>query len=239
MIHYFGALAGVASVLLLATTWTGLSASTRHLGVGLAGSITAVAAHSLVIIFMIVTGRILREAIRARSLDAAFLAELNSFFEHRAAYPAALFAVLVTAFAAVLGFGQRAFALPAIVHPASGVVALVLNLISFSIELRTLAANQRLMDRAAEELDRIDRDLEQRVVMRDEPEGPDAVARLMRLAWTVMLGAWLPYLYQLLIVWKGSVSRVSLHPWIELSAVGLALLLLTRRERARAGRQDA
>lgn len=233
MIHYFGALSGVATALLLAAAWTGIEVVPQHLAVGLAGSVTAVAAHSLVIIFMIVSGRILREAIRARSLDDAFLAELNRFFERRAAYPTALFAVLATAAAAVLGYGQRAFGLPAIVHPLSGVAALAFNLLAFTIELRALSENQRLMDRAASELDRIDREIASRVVPTSAGDAAsEALARLVHLGWTVALGAWLPWLYQVVIVWRGSASRVSLHPWIELSAVGLAILVLARRERS-------
>jgi hypothetical protein len=235
MIHYFGGLALTAALLLLASAWTGLTGSPHHLAVGLAGSIATVAAHSLLILFMIVSGRILREAMRARSLDGAFLGELNRFFERRAAYPAALFAVLLTAAAAVLGYGQHAFGMPPWVHPLAGALALVLNLFSFSIETRALAENQRLMDKASSELDRIDRELALRQMPEPLAEG-DPLRSLVRLGWTIGLGAWLPYLYQLLIVWKGRASRVGLHPWIEISALGFLILLLTWRERMRSAR---
>lgn len=231
MTHYFGAFALLAAPMLLLTAWTGIQGSPRHLALGLVGAVLAVATHSLLILFMIVTGRVLREATRVRSLDPALLARLNAFFARRPGYPLALFSVLAVAAAAVLGYGNRAFGLSPAVHMLVGLGALVLNLWTFGVEFAVMRENQRLVDEAASALDRIDRELESRGIAESaEPEQPDPAQRLLRLGWSIALGAWLPYLYILLIVWRGDASRVSLHPWIEISALGGILLVLAYRE---------
>jgi hypothetical protein len=237
MTHYFGAFAALAAPLFLFTVWTGISASPKHLGVGLFAAILAVATHSLLILFMIVTGRVLREATRVRTLEPDFLAELNAFFARRAGYPLALLSVLFVAAAAVLGYGQRAFGLSPAVHMLVGLAAVFLNLWTFGVELGVMRENQRLIDRAASALDRIDRELEARgeLVALEETDA-QAAERLTRIAWTIALGAWLPFLYIWLIEWRGDVSRVSVHPWVEVSLLGLGLLWLVRRAR---GRSDA
>jgi hypothetical protein len=179
---------------------------------------------------MVVTGRVLREAMIARPLGDEFLAELNAFFARKAGYPAALLAVLLIATAAVLGYANRSFALPPIVHMLVGITAVVGNLAAFGVEAKTLLDNQRLIDRAAARLDELDRQREELGLPEPEPPasgGPNFV----HLGLTLTIGAWLPYLYRLLIVWKGRVDQVSLHPWIETSALGAVLLLLALRER--------
>ena len=230
MIHYFGALALVATLLLIATLWTGVTAASDHLTVGLLASILTVAAHSGLILFMVVTGRILREAMIARSLGEEFLAELNAFFARKSGYPAALLAVLLIATAAVLGYANRSFALPPIVHMLVGIIAVVGNLAAFGVEARALLDNQRLLDRAAKRLDEIDREREESGL--PEPDGAEYHGpNFVHLGLTITVGAWLPYLYILLIVWKGRADQVSVHPWAECSALGAALLFLALRER--------
>lgn len=234
MTYYFGAFAALAAPLLLLTAWTGISGSPRHLAVGLFASILTVATHSLLILFMIVTGRVLREATRARTLGPDFLRELNAFFARRAGYPLALFSVLAIAAAAVLGYGHRAFGIPTLVHMLVGLVAVALNLWTFGLELGVMRENQRLIDLAAGTLDRLDRELEERGELPtvDVGEAYDP-QKMIRLGWSVTLGAWLPFLYILLVVWRGDLSRVSLHPWLEFSLLGVALLALAYREGGR------
>ena len=48
---------------------------------------------------------------------------------------------------------------------------------------------------------------------------------------TLAAGAWLPYLYWGLIACRGDFSEVSLHPWIELSGLGVLLILLSIQNR--------
>jgi len=231
MIHYFATLTGLATILLLLATWAGLAGSPQHLYLGLSAAITAGATHSLVILFSIVSGRVLREAIRARKLDGALLDELNEFFAKKSAYPAALFAVLFIATAAVLGFANYGFGLNPMVHMIAGFVALIVNLWAFSVEGRAILANQDVLDRAAARLDELDR------IARDEGEDVEYVdaepLNLKRVGWSLTLGSWLPYLYQVLILWKGDFGRVSIHPWLEGSLLGLWILFLATRESRR------
>jgi hypothetical protein len=113
-----------------------------------------------------------------------------------------------------------------------GVGAVFANLWALGEEYKALRTNQRLVDRVASELDRLDREAAARGelppgVSAEEPPGdPRAVARF---GLTLLIGSWLPYLYWALITWRGDFSRVSIHPWVEGSALGLVLWLLARR----------
>jgi len=241
MVHYFTGFAALVISALLWTAWTGFSGGgERHVGVGLIASTLAVLAHTLVILFMVVTGKVLKEARTTRPLPDTFLAELNEFFARKKAYPAAILGASATTAAAVLGYAHRGFGTPTWVHWASGLAAIAVNLWAIGHEHRALVENKSLVDRAAAELDRIDREGHEG---REGPEGPggragrEAVAgeahdpvRVGRWGLILAFSAWLPYFYWALIVWRGEFSRVSLHPWIEGSALGLALWWLARRE---------
>ena len=236
MVHYFASLAVLVVPALVWTAVSGLVGSPSHVGVGLFSAIFAVAVHSLLILFMIVTGRVLKEAMVARPLSPRFLAELNAFFAKKQAYPAALLAVLAITSAAVLGFAHRAFELSPAVHWTLVIVDLVFNLWAISIEYRALRENQDLIDRVALELDRID---SERVERASTPaaEMHDAYdpARASRLGLVVAISAWFPFLYWALIVWKGHFARMELHPWLEISALaslfGLCVWRIAKRER--------
>lgn len=230
MVYYFAALAVLVVPGLIWTLWSGVRHSPVHLQVGLISAICASAAHSLLIVFMIVTGRVLREATNARPLGSEYLRELNDFFAHKKIYPTALLAVLSIVVAAVLGYGHRAFGLPPSVHMLAGIVAVVVNLLTLPVEYKTLRQNQILLDRTAAALDALD--LEQSAQSGEEAQaGAEAVfdprgAARWGLAFGV--GAWMPYLYWALIVWKGDFGRVSIHPWLELSLFGFLVWFLAR-----------
>lgn len=230
MTHYFGALALLVIPALLGTAWTGFQGlGQAHVAWGLFSAVLAAAAHVLLILFMLVTGRVLREAMRARPLGSEFLAELNHFFARKKAYPVAFFAAASVVAAAVLGYAHRGFGMQPWVHWLAGLAAIAVNLRALPIEVRALRENQDLLDRAARELDRIDR--ERRVAgaerAREEPFDPRGAAQ-----WglAVAAGAWFPYLYWALIVWRGDFARVGLHPWIEISAFGIVVWWIARRE---------
>ncbi len=237
MVHYFGALAVLVVPALLWTAVSGLLGSPAHVGIGLFGAVFAAAVHSLLILFMIVTGRVLKEAMASRPLGPEFLAELNVFFARKKAYPVALFAVLAIVVAAVLGFAHRGFGLHPAWHWASGVVALVFNLFAIGVEYRVLRENQELIDRAARELDRIDRERApadaNAASEAGELEAYDP-SRARRWGLIVAVSAWFPFLYWALIVWKGHFARMDVHPWLELSLLaslfGLAVWHIARRE---------
>jgi len=240
MWQYFAAAALLLAPALLATLVTGLlhTEGERHLWTALFTATLGIAVHTLVILFMLVTGRILREAMRARALGPEWLAELNRFFAERRAYPLSVLGAFSLVAAGVLGMSVRGFGISPIWHMLVGVTAVFVNLWALTEEYRSLRVNQRLVDRVAGELDRIDREAAERgepppgATPTPEAGDPGAVARF---GLTLLVGSWLPYLYWALIPWRGDFSRVSLHPWIEGSAVGLVLWLVGRPSRAPRG----
>lgn len=231
MWHYFlgGALLLVPA--LLATVVLGLTfdGSQRHLWSGLFSAALGVGVHTLVILFMLVTGRVLREAIRVRKLSPEFLAELNTFFARKSAYPLAGLGAASLVAAGVLGYSARGFGISSAWHWLVGLLAVLVNLWALQEEYRALRANQRLIDRAARELDALDRALEASGAALP-PEPPPAPFVSLRNGLTLLVAPWLPYLYWSVIVWRGDFGRVSLHPWLELSLVGVLLTVLALRK---------
>lgn len=231
MWHYFLVGALLVAPALLATMVLGVffDGTTKHLWAGLFAATLGVGVHTLVILFMLVTGRVLREAIRSRKLEPTLLDELNRFFARKRAYPLAGASAALLVLTGVLGYSAKGFGISPAWHFLVGLAAVCFNLWALAEEYRALRENQRLIDRAANELDALDRDL----VARGEalPESPSAPLLSLRNGWTLAIGAWLPYLYQALIVWRGDFARVSLHPWIEASALGVVLVALSWRAR--------
>ena len=229
MLHYFAAALIVAVPLLLATAGAGVYGWTDwHLRLGILAAIFVVGLHTLVILFMIVTGRVLREAVRSRSLPREFLEELNVFFAKKAAYPAAVFGAVSLVAAGVLGYGAPALGLSSAVHMLAGVAALAFNLWVFPIEYAALRDNRQLVDRAARELDEIDRELEARGEL--PVEEPFDARRLTRTAWIVAFSAWMPWIYWGVVEYRGDFGRASIHPWIELSIASAIVAYLAGRE---------
>jgi hypothetical protein len=227
MVHYF--LAGVL-LLVPALGWTVLSGlahdgTEHHFWVGLITASMGVAVHTLLILFVLITGRVLREAMQARPLGPEFLAELNEFFARRRAYPLAVMAAFSIVAAGVLGNTARGFGISPVWHWTAGLAAVGLNLWALQEEMRILRANQKLVDRVAAALDEMDRES----APVEEPP-PDA-ATVGKWSLAVTIGAWFPYLYWSLFEYRGDFARVSIHPWVELSAVALLVWLLARRER--------
>jgi len=159
MWHYF--LVGVV-LLVPALGWTAFTGLThdeseRHFWAGLMTGALAIGVHTLLILFVLITGRILREAMKARSLGPEFLEELNQFFAVRRAYPLAVLAAFSTVAAGVLGNTARGFGISPAWHWLAGIAAVLVNLWALQEELRILRSNQELVDRVAAELDEIDR----------------------------------------------------------------------------------
>ena len=207
MVHYYLALACVLAPCLLLTFATGAlqDGSERHLLAGFFTAVLCVATHTLLILFMIVSGRVLKAAMQSRALPADFLGELNQFFARRSAYPLAIVAAFVATAAAVLGYG-RFIGVPVAVHVLVGLAAVVTNLLALGHGVRALRANQGLLDRAAQELDRLD--AAGAPVSADAAAVPWSYSRPTR--WLVFaVSAWGPYLYWALIVWRGAFANVS------------------------------
>lgn len=227
MLHYFAVFAALSAISLLVTAWLGIQGYPNHLSFGLISAIFTVGVHSLVILFMIVTGRVLREAIRSRDLPAKFLEELNVFFGKKSAYPAGVFGALSIAMAGVLGYGAPSLGWPSAVHMLVAIGAVVFNLWAYTVEFRALVENQALLDRAADALDAIDVELEKRGELpEEEPLLPSQIARGGMI---VAISAWMPYFYWVFVVWRGDFAKASLHPWIEVSALGLFVWWLARK----------
>jgi hypothetical protein len=232
MVHYYLALAGVLAPALALTLVTGLSfdGPGRHGLIGFFTALLCVALHTLLILFMLVSGRVLRAAMQSRDLPAVFLAELNVFFAQRADYPLALLAALSAAAAAVLGHG-RFVGVPTAVHALVGLGALLLNGWGVTRGVAALRRNQRLLDRAAAELDQLDA---AGAPLRNAAEPAWSFGPAGR--WLVFAAsAWGPYLYWALVVWRGDFGAVS--PLLPAAcACGSALgLAQAWRRRAAAG----
>lgn len=220
MLHYFGGLAALSTLALLATAASGFAgAGERHLEVGLVGAVLGVATHTLLIVFMIVTGRILKEAVRVRDLSPTYLEELNAFFAKKRAYPAAILGAFSVVVTGVLGMTARGFELPAGVHWSAGLVSLALHLYALLVGISALSDNQDLLDRTAQELERLE--VEEGPVDALEPTS----AFSPRATWLVAaVSAWAPYLYWSLVVWKGAFARVP--AWAPLLSAGVSALFL-------------
>jgi hypothetical protein len=207
MVHYYLAMALLLAPCLALTLLSGLlqDGSQRHLGLGLFTAVLCVATNTLLILFMIVSGRVLKAAIQTRGLGAGFLVELNQFFARRRAYPLAVLSAFAATAAAVLGYG-RFIGVPAGVHVLAGLAAVLLNAFALAQGVRTLRANQALLDRAAAELDRLDA---ASAPLSSESGGPQwSYSR--RTRWLVFaVSAWAPYLYWSLVVWRGAFERVT------------------------------
>ena len=91
------------------------------------------------------------------------------------------------------------------------------------------APHEKIIDRAAIELDAIDARLEAEGELPEEDPPMDARA-YSRGALVVAISIWLPYFYWVYVVWRGDYTKVSLHPWIEACAVALIVWYLARRE---------
>ncbi len=239
MSTYFlsGSIASILALLVSAGLGFG-GALSMHFKVALPAAILTVGAHTLLILFMVVTGRILREAVRCRDLPQDFLDELNLFFSGASAYPAAIFGSLSIAGAAVLAFGAPVLGLPAATHWIAACLAVLLNMWALPVEYRALRRTQLIVDKAANALDQIDAEvpsigdelLEQE---RTTPEG------LAQGAMAVAIGAWLPYAYLIFIMGNGELSDASIHPFIEISLAGLVVWWLARSESKRQASESA
>lgn len=235
MVHYFAGLAAACALALLATAVSGIwfAGGELHLLLGLLAGTLAVGLHSLLIVFMIITGKVLRAAMDARPLSGEFLVELNAFFASKRAYPAAVLGAASITAAGVLGYAQRGFGWPAQVHLCFALFALVYNLYAMQIEWRALLDNQSLLDRTARALDEIDARAAARGELAPAAQGASGGTpgfervdhALAARRWTLAaLSAWAPYAYWALVVWKGRTADMS--PWLLRASACASLLAL-------------
>jgi hypothetical protein len=228
MSHYYISLLVLVAGGLALTVLAGVLSLSWHLTVALPTAMLVVALHSLTILFVLIGSRLLREAVDNCGLNQEFLARSNTYFSS----PSGLFLSLAGAFsivvAGVLGYGERAFQLPAWVHLAAGLCAAALTLIAVPFEYRFLRTVEGLLDETRASLDAEDR---RRAAEGLGPVDEGHVPQRDTRAHTglfIAVAPWCVYAYQLLIVWRGRFEEVSLHPWVEISVVGLLIWYLDR-----------
>lgn len=233
-------IACIASMLaLLVAAGLGFSGQTDlHFKIALPAAILTIGAHTLLILFMLVTGRILREAIRSRDLPRDFLSELNEFFSSKSAYPAAILGCFSIAAASIMAFGAPVLGLPSETHWVAASLALFLNLWVLPIEYRALRRTQLIVDKAASALDQIDAQITAQggELPEEESTTPQGLAQG---AMAVAIGAWLPFAYLVYIMGNGDLSETSIHPFIEVSLGALVIWYLARAEAKRQASESA
>jgi len=230
MSHYFLSLAVLAVGGLLATALAGVAGWDLHLWIALPTAIVVVGLHSLVILFVLIGGRLLREAINNCGLDPGFLARNNAYFKSVSGLFLTIGGALSIVAAGVLGYAERAFSIPPEVHLLVGIGAAVITLLALPREYRALRTVEALLDEtretlAAEDLNRAAEGLgpvdEGHVPYRDSQS---------HIGLFLVIAPVLVYLYRALIVWRGRFDRVDVHPWLEISIVGLVIWWLGRRK---------
>jgi len=209
MVHYFLALAAITAPALLTTIATGAlhQGGDGHFLLGLITAILCVATQTLVILFMLITGRVLRAAMESRPLNERLLSELNEYFTKQRAYPIALLAGSAAVLSGVLGLGPL-IGIPIAVHILVGLGATGLNLWALQEGYRSLLQNQGLLDRAVAELDAIDADPERAAEIDHEAGEPEWRYGLNTRLFLFAVVAWAPTLYWGLVVWEGDFSHV-------------------------------
>lgn len=207
MSNYFAIAAILVAPMLLATLISGIfvGGQPTHLLLGLMTAIATVGAQTMVILFMIVTGRVLKAAMKSRPLGPEYLTELNDYFANKSAYPIAVFGAFSITAVAVLGYGQN-LGLPAWVHPLLAIPAVLFNLYGLQKGYEALSANQALIDRTANELDRIDREAPETVD--HSAAEPEWRYGERTRAWLFAVAAWTPLAYYTFIVWRGDFEKV-------------------------------
>jgi|GEM_PF-914724 len=225
---------------LLITATGGVLRAPWHLTAALPTAMLVVALHSLVILFVLIGSRLLREASNNCGLSPDYLTRSNLYFKQLSGLFLSLGGAFSIVAAAVLGYGNRAFALPPNVHLFAGLGAALLTLLAIPFEYRALRRVEALLDETRETLAQEDRRrAAQGLGPVDEGHVPQRDTKT-QMALFVAIAPWCVYLYRLLIVWRGDFGRVSLHPWLEISALGgIAWFLARRREALSPPRDDS
>lgn len=125
-----------------------------HFWLGLGAALVTLLVHCLVFTYFLGTGRWVKEVGIAYRLDDAGLPKETRELK-RKVFPAALIAMLVTIATAAAGSGAQLQEWPWQVHAALACITLLVNGWAYSVELGTLRANARVLERVLDEVDRI------------------------------------------------------------------------------------
>ena len=145
---------GIWSFLLEARKDAGSSLFLAHIYLGLAAPLAGLGAHCLVFIYFLGTGRWVKEVCLAYGIPDEPLPRMTRELK-RAAFPPALFSMLVLVPAVATGAGVQTAGWPWYLHSLGATAAILVNLWAFPVELRCVEANARIIDDVMREVDRI------------------------------------------------------------------------------------
>jgi hypothetical protein len=160
-------LAAVTMLTLLATFVVGVVSFVRgsatnpddstymlHFGLGLFGVLLTLAVHCLIFIYLLGTGRWVKEVAIAYRLPDEPLPKLTRELKRRT-FPPALFAMLVPIAAAAAGTAAQRHEWPWPVHATLAVATLLVNGWAFAVEIRNVGINSGVIDDVMREVDRL------------------------------------------------------------------------------------
>ncbi|MFQ5750150.1 MAG: hypothetical protein ACE5H3_11950 [Planctomycetota bacterium] len=195
MSSIFAVLIGAGLAGLLAAVWSGLTGMGTleasdlglHRRLALAGAILAVLVHSVVFVYMIGTGRAIKDATGDFGIDPLLYQE-HIALKWRAA-PWALACTVLLAATAVLGGVAESGGVWKWIHPLAAVLTLLVNLGGFPAEFRAIRDNGALLGRVAEATAARNR---ARLERGEDPAPP--LSSLSPGGWglVVAVSAWLP-----------------------------------------------
>ena len=132
---------GVLGYLLKAPADSGLP---RHVLVGLAACLAQLFSHCWILVYLILTGRAIRETVAENDLDARYGDEARRFLRSTAPWLLAAIALGVATF--LVGGASTTGAIRPWIHHVAFYVLLAVQGLALWQEARVLRANQRLID---------------------------------------------------------------------------------------------
>jgi hypothetical protein len=230
MSHYYLSLLVLSVLGLLASAIGGVLGADWHLMVALPTAMLVVGLHSLVILFVLIGSRLMREGVNNCGLSEDNLDRSNAYFKQVTGLFLSLGGAFSVVAAGVLGYGHRAFGFPPEVHLLAGLLAAFLTFAAIPFEWASLRLVEGLLDQTRETLDAIDRErADQGLGPVDEEHVPEKDSP-SQIGLFIAIAPLCIYLYQVLIVWRADFERVSLHPWMEVSVVGFWLWFRGRQK---------
>jgi hypothetical protein len=166
MVHTFRLIATLLTLAILATMGVGFwsmflpglprekDAFLVHFGLGLLTAVGILFVHCLIFIYFLGTGRWVKEVTLAYRMPDAPNHKLTRELK-RAAFPPALYAMLIGIAAAAAGTGAQLQEWPWYVHMALAFATLLVNLWAFRIEYRCVRTNASVIRAVMDDVDRI------------------------------------------------------------------------------------
>lgn len=115
----------------------------RHILVGLGASLLLLFSHSWILIYLLGTGRAVRQAVRQRGLEPELSARTKRF--KKACYPLILLAMALSLATFITGTGVTTGVVPGPVHGVLFYAALAIQILTLAVERRVLDDNERLI----------------------------------------------------------------------------------------------